>query len=240
MAVYKYDELSKKMVDIATQYKNVSADKDKQPPCCPHGSFSAEADCHAKSIVSGDFDGDLLADQIVLYGTKMEFYFSTDRSPGVLPIDPSYIGAVINIPCFAESFRLIDLNNDGIEEIFVMCRQAATFLVYTKGETKSDWTLDNGCNHRNALGDIVDYSLGSFTVEDIVEMCNSDDKNDWLRLADVCKEWEEQNTLPAFNTAGISTVDLNNDGFIDAVVTYDMGYIRFFHNVPSKDARTNE
>merc|ERR1711935_974610 len=35
-------------------------------------------------------------------------------------------------------------------------------------------------------------------------------------------------------------IDLNNDGFLDAVVTYDFGKLKFFINEPSKVSKSNQ
>ena len=239
-AVFKYNHSSQQMEEISKKYFNISAANDKQPPCCPHGTWSGEGDCHIKSMASGDFDGDLLADHVMLYDRKMLFYFSSDRPVGTLPNESHYVGAEIPIPCKGESLRLIDLDNDGTEEILILCRQAANFLVYTKGQTKNDWTLDNGCNSKGSLGDIVNFSLAGFAENDLIDSCKMAEKSDWPHLTEACEEWRDRNKNPTVETAGLSAVDLNNDGFIDAVVTYSMGYVRFFHNTPSSDSKANE
>eukprot|EP00978_Attheya_sp_CCMP212_P020385 scaffold58307_cov58-Attheya_sp.AAC.2 len=114
--------------------------------------------CFVKLLSSGDFDGDLLADQVFLYVTKMVFYFSSDRQPGVLPFDNSMVGvgAELYFPhsCEAQSIRVIDLKNDGTEEILIACDHPGEFLIYTQGNTKGDWILDNGCNDGEAFGDL--------------------------------------------------------------------------------------
>ena len=149
-AVYKFK--NGKMQDVGKLYSNVSPSNSMQPPCCPHGSmgpFKADnKNCFVKSMASGDFDGDLLADQVFLYATKMVFYFSSDREPGVLPFALQIVGAEIYLPsyCLGQSVRVIDLNNDGNEELLIACDRPGKFLVYSQNEGKGDWSLDNGCN----------------------------------------------------------------------------------------------
>ena len=41
--------------------------------------------------------------------------------------------------------RVVDFNNDGVEEIFVICQNAGVFLLYTKGMFKRDWKLEEDC-----------------------------------------------------------------------------------------------
>jgi len=237
-AVYKFNDASQQMEEISRTYSNFGPETDKQPPCCPHGTFTAGNNCHARSIVSGDLDGDLLADHIVLYETKMLFYFSTDSPESSLLYNPSRVGHEIIVPCSAESVRLIDFDNDGTEEILVMCKQQATFLLYTQVGNGREWTLDNGCNSLNAMGALVDESLVSYSEEEMDKVCEKE--YDWDKMQEFCEKWKESGEMEKVSTAGLSTVDLNNDGFIDAVVTYDFGYIRFFYNKPSSSSISNE
>ena len=183
-AVFKYDHDSGNMKEISVQFKNISAAKDKQPPCCPHGSLETTPNCSSESMASGDFDGDLIADHIILTATKMLLYFSTDRPTGALPYGATYIGAEIVLPnsCgSAWSVRVIDLDNDGKEEILVMCGSPGTFLVYARGNTKNDCTLQNGCNNKDLLGALVDARLGSVTEDDAVNVCSLDSFT-WPRI----------------------------------------------------------
>ena len=50
---------------------------------------------------------------------------------------------------------------------------------------------------------------------------------------------EKNSKEPNVETKGISVVDINNDGFMDIVVSYGFGYTRFYHNVPSLRSRNN-
>ena len=122
------------MEEISPKYTDVSADNELQPSCCPHGSYSGSKDCHAISMASGDFDGDTKADQVVLFTSKLVFHFSKERLIGELPIGEG--NATVRFPdyCVAgRSIRVVDLNNDGDDEILVMCENPGTFLVYVKG-----------------------------------------------------------------------------------------------------------
>lgn len=231
-AVFKFNSKTQNMEEISEKFLNFGPEEGRQPACCSHNNFSGENDCHAKSIASGDFDGDQLADHIFLYDSKMVFYFSKDRPQGTLPDNPQYIGVEISIPCTAEALHVVDLDNDGNEEILIMCREPANFLVYSKGFNETDWTLENGCNAKGSLGAITDISLASFTEEDLMSACRQD-ASEWEVFADACNQWEGNGKLE-LKSAGITLVDLNNDGFLDAIVSYNVGYTRFFQNTPSK------
>lgn len=252
-AVYKYNRVSQKMEDNGNIiYRNVSPLNEKQPPCCPHGSWSTVNNCHAKSIATGDFDGDILADHIFLFERKLVFYFSTDRPiTGIGIGDPNYIGLELYFPTYctkAESVRVVDLDNDGHEELLVMCKDPATFLLYTQGKKgKSDWTLNNQCNFKGALGDLVDISIVQPTERNYQDWCFPGNRNSifmktsfFENLDDFCLQYPEIiNIRPKFFTSGLSMIDLNNDGFLDAVVVYNFGYLKFFRNIPSKRSKSN-
>merc|ERR1712238_272913 len=240
-AIFKYNHISHEMQEISTKYDNVSADEDKQPACCPHGSWSAIADCHAKSMASGDFDNDLISDQIILYQTKMVFYYSSDREKGELPYGSKFISSEVTFPTScdaAESVRVVDFDLDGIEEILVTCN-TLPFLLYRKKIGERIWTLDQECSKEGSLGDLVDKSLITFTEDDLEELCKQGIEF-WKKvISNVCPLWLDNGIIKQPSIAGITLNDLNNDGFLDAVVTYDIGYLRFFHNIPSEDSMFN-
>lgn len=112
-AIYKWNDSKKKMVEISPNYFNVSSDSDKQPPCCPHGLHDGSKGCSATSIATADLDGDKLADQVFLYWNRLDFYFSSDRASGQLPI-AGKSGLSLELPAYCgggESVRILDLNN---------------------------------------------------------------------------------------------------------------------------------
>lgn len=102
-----------------------------QPTCCPHDSFDGANGCNAISMASADFDGDYIADHLFLYVDKLVFYFSSERPKGILPIGDSYKGLVLHIPD-VQSVRVVDLDNDGSIEIFVMCLVPGAFAIYSQ------------------------------------------------------------------------------------------------------------
>jgi hypothetical protein len=221
------------MRNLANNYRRYKEFQYMQPPCCPHGSNTAAADCHAIGIASGDFDGDLKADHILLYRSKMDFYFSTDRAPGQVPADKEDIGKTIYFPSYcemAQGFHVVDLDNDGQEEILVACYSTATFLLYTKERTqKGAWSLQNGCNSFGALGDLLNPHLTSFSYEEMNSFCNEGETDSMKEL--VCEDFKHDKQVRP-QIAGLCLVDLNNDGYLDAATTYDFGYLKTFINTP--------
>jgi len=233
-AVYKFNPDINQMDEISSKYSNIGAENSKQPPCCPHGTRSGSQDCNAISMASADFDGDLLADHVILFLSKMVFYFSKDRAEDELPGGNEHIGIEINFPAYcssAISVHIVDLDNDGVEEILVMCKTRGTFLVYRKGTLKRNWILDNNCNTYGSMGALHNITLTGSTEQDLEELCSAYDHN-YLKLKEVCDAFEEDKIPPNPKAVGICLVDLDNDGFLDAVVSHHFGYLRFLKNVP--------
>lgn len=230
MAVYKWNSDENQMNLISTPYERIDPGEWAQPACCPHGSFDGERGCSAVSMTSGDFDKDGIADHIILHEQKLVFYFSTDRRRGDLPIGKQNVGLVIQLPnqcSHGKSVKVIDMANSGESQIMVICRNAASFLIYTQGNTKTDWTLDNDCNNHGSLGDLVEYSLAAPDKEPFeAEACK--DQDTWGRLKKICKGRPYPTRL-----SGVTLADFNNDGFVDAAVSYNFGYQRFFLQNPN-------
>lgn len=231
------------MENIGKHYFNVSATKARQPRCCSHGSMGPfkheNENCFVKSMASGDFDGDLLADQIFLCDTKILFFFSSDRERGVLPFAKQIVGAEISFPnyCIGQSVRVMDLDNDGQQEIVVACSRPGTMLIYSRRSAiKDDWTLYNGCNNGSALGDLNRISPSTLvTLDDYLTACEYNRGADPKKLC----SYYRNGIQPPFRTRGFSTADLNNDGFIDFVLAHQMGRLLFFQNTPGAKARKN-
>lgn len=242
-AVYKYDPSIGSMTEISDKYKNISPENIAQPPGCPHGLYSGDNNCSVLSIASADFDNDQRADHVMLYEGKIVFYFSSDRPVDALPTRKEYIGLTIDLPrrcASAISIRVVDLNNSGIENILVVCRNSPTFLLYTNGgNSKTDWGLQkrNKKHHECGFGDLTEGSLFEITERDIDDACESRKIDSYYE--DICNTYRKSGKRPAIKTKGLTLVDLNNDGFQDAVVSTSFGYLRFFYNVPSAKIRKN-
>ena len=244
-AIYRYNHELGHMEEISKPFVNFWAAKARQPACCQHATYDGANNCNAKSMASGDFDNDQLADQILLYKYKMDFYFSTDRVSATEAVvgNPNYIGHTIEFPKYcgaAISLSVLDFDNDGNEEIFVACENAGTFLLYTRDESndnhdsnpayKSSWTLNNGCNGRLSLGSINNRFLASPTESDLDELCKQDLVKDWDTATEICQQYQRAGKPASAKTSGISIIDLNNDGFLDIVTSHTFGYMRFFYN----------
>ena len=237
--IYKFNEAAQEMQEISAPYRNIQSSNGAQPSCCPHGTYNEAGDCSAISIASADLDFDRIADHIVLYATKLVFYFSSDRKSGELPIGKENEGLIIDLPdsCLAgETVQILDLNNSGAVDIIVMCKNMGTFLVYTGKKKK--WTLTDNCNSNGSLGALTDESLFVPNYKDLFAKKSCKDFTDKL-FQKVCKKYQQQGKEQQKTVTGLSLVDLNNDGFTDFVVSSSFGYLRFFYNEPSKASKRN-
>jgi hypothetical protein len=239
-AIYKFNQTNQAMEEISTTYRDFKPGNKLQPPCCPHGSFDGNNGCSAISMISADLDNDMIADQIVLYIDKIVFYFSSDRPDDVLPIGRKYQGLVLDLPkyCKGENVRVLDLNNDGDINIIVMCSQPGAIAIYTQGSEEKQWDLQENCSGNNALGDINDRSLA---FPDLHQLFDNEDcrKQEFKQMKRICKKFKETGSSSRSGAPGLTLVDLNNDGFTDAVVSHSFGYLRFFYNTPSELDRRN-
>ena len=87
-----------------------------------------------------------------------------------------------------------------------------------------------------ALGDLNNITRASqITEDDYIDACKG---NRGMAAKKLCS-LSKKNKQPVFRTRGLSTVDLNNDGFIDLVVAHHVGRLLFFHNRPTGAARNN-
>jgi hypothetical protein len=242
-AVYRFDNKIKGMKEISAHYQNFWAASTRTRPCCNHDSYNGNNDCNAHSMASGDFDGDIIADQVLLYSSKLVFFFSSDRQKGELPDNAQHIGHTIKLPKYCSSgltLRIVDFDNDGKEEILVGCQNAATFLLYKQGSSKRDWTLDKQCNGIGSLGDLSVRSLATPTKDDMSVFCGSFNTTEWGMAGRVCKEYESKSRMTFTKLAGIAVADINNDGFQDIVTTHEFGYLRFFINKPTAQSEQNK
>ena len=256
-AIYKFDDGQKSMTEISPKYSNVSPENDQQPACCPHGQWDdGVSDCNAKSMMSGDFDNDLKADLIMLYESKFVVYLSSDRQQGQLPIGPDFVSQTIELPeqCVANSAMLVDLDNDGNLEMLILCDlENVYFVLYSQHKrpgdsNKVDWVLDEDCNFPGALKDLHNKELARFTNEDYKDACS--ESTGWKFTKAACNMYHYYilgNTTSekpkkkryGARAAGWALVDMNNDGFLDVVVNYNNGYLRFYQNQPSQATNRN-
>lgn len=121
-----------------------------------------------------------------------------------------------------------------IQDIFVSCEAYGTFLIYEQGKFKKRWTLKRSCTGRN-LGDIGKYNTYQLSQADVRGACEFSKRTNWNAITKKCT------ANPQFpnQMQGMTTVDINNDGFMDVVVATNFGYLRFFMNQPSDILRQN-
>ena len=145
-AIYKYDDTIGEMVLISPQYRRTLEDQQYTP-------WNRES---AVDAVSGDFDSDQ-KDQIVLFGERMVFYYSSDRREGDLPLYNEELNQVgsfeMIIPCSDRgvSLRLVDLDMDGIMELLLLCSKLGEIYLYSQTYQKQEWNLNTSWN----LGDLT-------------------------------------------------------------------------------------
>ena len=238
-AIYKYDSSLKRMVELTASYYKVTTTKNLQPPCCPLGSFDVE--CSAVSIASSDFDNDRIADQVILHWDRLTFYFSSDREKGELPVNDKK-GLVVELPDYCgagKSVRVVDIDNDSRVEILVFCTNPGAFAIYREGTNAKQWILHKACNDNNSLGDMNDISLayGDFNALFADKDCSTIAEETFRGY---CLDYQENGKTYQIGATGLTMVDVNNDGFTDAVVSNTVGYLRFFQNNPSSLKRDNK
>lgn len=242
-AVYRYNNSKETMEEVSQPYSEFWAGKKWTNSCCPNGAWDGNNDCNARSVISGDFDDDQIADHILLYKSKMLFFFSSDRQRGALPDSSAYIGLEIKLPSYCaagNSIHPVDIDNDGREELLVSCSNPGVYILYTRGVRKNDWTLDNGCNGKGALGDLSNRFFGLPSKLDMKEFCNKYSNVRWPTMKKICNQFSTTNRLTFTKTDGVSIIDINNDGFRDIVATNSFGYLRFYINTPTAKTRNNK
>ena len=220
-AIYKYDDAIGEMVLISPEYRRTLVDQ-QYTPWNKESAFDA---------VSGDFDGDQKADQIVLFADKMVFYYSSDRIEGGLPLYNEEINQVgsfeMNIPCSVRgiSLRLVDLDMDGKMELLLLCSELGEIYLYSQTDQKQEWNLNTSWN----LGDLTQTTGWGPTSAQVALACDGTlNRDEYPKYwSPVCRN---PNYAPEFY--GFQVVDLNNDGFLDFVLSSSVGKHRFFANDP--------
>lgn len=258
-AVYKFDAANKKIMDIGKIYKPALPLAENQPACCKPGrgdTFNKENNnCYARSMVSADLDGDLLADQVILLCSQLRFYFSSDRSRGILPFGGQHIGQVLSIPanCNAKALRVADFDNNGFQEILLACYQPGKwYMIVSDPQHRKLWSVADSCL---SSSDLSHYTEALPTVSDFEQACvdgadnpgrsgviaeqlcgNSADK---ILIATGLGRKQRAEKYMNAELSGLSVVDINNDGALDVVSTVRYARMQFFLNATNKTEDQN-
>jgi hypothetical protein len=79
----------------------------------------------------------------------MVFFFPTERKEGELLVQSKHEGLELKFSLYSDdtlSVRVDNFNNDGEEKNICHLQKCRIFLLYTKGSSKSAWSLSNGCS----------------------------------------------------------------------------------------------
>jgi len=190
-------------------------------------------------VQSGDFDGDAVADLAVLMNDRINFFYSSNREKGDLPIgEPSESLIWDDEECYADTFRVADLDNDGRTEILVLCFHVDGDKPGHKLFTRShnmwkDYRREFG---DSPLGPFIDPELLRAKDWQIEDLCKDGVKHKGY-MNKICEDYHgtQSTGTHAGHTSqprsmGLSVVDFNNDGFMDVVVSYDIGRMLMLRN----------
>jgi hypothetical protein len=219
-AVYKYDASSGMMKDISRPTSRGSDGRS------------------ANSMQTADFDGDWKADLAVLYEDEIFVYLSSKRSPGDLPVGvPSetitWGGKHV---CLGRALRVVDLNLDGQPELLVMCAQVGNHLLLER----SSYGHGTWSPRSAGLGDLDNAQMAFLTDEQVRQASRLKTVPIYLeKYRDAFLNGED---FPKSSAYGLAVVDWNNDGFMDLVLTHDVGALMMLRNDwgDKDDARGNQ
>jgi len=194
------------------------------------------ADGHAFSMQTGDFDNDQKADLAVLMSDSIKFYYSSERAPGELPIgDASETLSWNEDDCFADSFRVADLDNDGGHEILVLCFHVDG----NKGPAHKMFTRWSGTwkeSDKSLKGHFVNAELAVAKESQVKALCSDGEEHKGY-MNKICEAYRGDQATGTHSgglyeprSMGLSVVDFNNDGFMDVVVSYDIGRMLMMRN----------
>jgi len=190
----------------------------------------------AMSIATGDFDGDLLTDHVVMYRDRLEIWYSSMRNGSLALVGDAHeiVGEWSDETgldeCQAESLRMADLDNDGIIELFIMCNPNDNHRIYTQkyhGAGLGGWIRVEG----NLLGDLT--SMGRRLIDPTDTTCDKKTLPDLIK-----KDKEYERMCDAYNDGskhispkGVTLADLDNDGFPEVIIAHHLSTVVYFKNM---------
>ena len=127
----------------------------------------------------------------------------------------------------AFAIRAADIDNDGKLELIIMCDTPGELFVLSLQNPKS-WMVEDW-----PLGDLQRTTGYKPEPSDIELACDGMEGREgysdyWGKQ--VCSN--SKSSVPMPRMYGFQLIDLNNDGFLDAVLASGIGYQRFFLNKP--------
>lgn len=208
-AIYKYLNQSLQLISPTT---SIEADGEREP---------------VRSMQTGDFDRDQLADLLLLYPTGISFYFSSRREAGSLPLGvPSAYITWNSSECAGRGLRVADFNLDGKQDLLIMCNQPGTHRLYMQGNKGHFWL-------RTSLGDIASQDLPLLNHELLGDVCATAELEQPVYLRGFCSLFsggQLAQPQPHPTTYGVGVVDFDNDGYPDVVLTHDVGALMMLRN----------
>jgi hypothetical protein len=204
--VYSFNSASSKFEQISDEYtRSIRGDRSA-----------------ARSMQTGDFDGDAKADLLVLYPSAISFYLSSSRPAGSLPIgQPTFNLTWDETDCNARGLRVADFDLDGHEELLVMCARHGSHRIYQRQDGK--WKRRDGF-----LGDLGSKDIPPVNGRLLQSACSFEDTPGYLK--DHCAAVARGRKYPGMSTYGVSVVDFDNDGFPDVTLTHDVGSLMLLRN----------
>lgn len=214
-AVYVWDRERGDLMDIAP----ASQSRDDHP----------RVDCDsAWGSQSGDFDGDGVADLAVLHRDHIKLYYSSRRQhTGQLPIGPPSESVELH-GCWANSLRVADFDLDGSLDLLVACMGDAKLNIYMRTRDRDTWTLLDANLGPVAGSDPLSLSFQSSRDGSASTVWRDDEER--REEAAPWNSIQARAASPSAANSGFSIVDLDNDGYMDAVLSYKWGRVQMLQN----------
>jgi len=231
-AVFKFVQNEIQLIS-ESYWITIEEDTERSALFCAHGRFVNNV-CHATSSASLDFDNDQKADLIIIFRKYMLLYLSSDRPNGELPLRDNY-SLMKRWPetCDALGIRVVDFDLDGKEEVLIVCREPGTHVMFRIEDGKFEV-------QEEAVEFLNDENLTRTTEEQFNQVCSSymdgtPEEDVSVCFDEICFDNECTEYLGldwSKGTSGLAIVDLNNDGYMDIVLTQTDANMAILRNKP--------